>query len=81
MQALSIFELYVDLISLLKEMEPGIIRFAIQKLKENCYKDLNTDFMDKMRNLRPDIVPEVFTRLWCRTINVNEAKRRGLILN
>ena len=63
-QARELFDMYVDLIAVIKNIEPELVRQAIRVLKIEKHPKFDIKNVDHLRRLYPDEVPDVFTRLW-----------------
>ena len=46
------------------EMEPKLFKDAVKTIKKQRTFKLDMDKLKAMKRLYPDLVPDVFTRLW-----------------
>ena len=56
--------MYVDLIEIVKEIEPELVRQAIRVLKLEKHRNFDVKNVHHMKRLYPDEVPDVYTRIW-----------------
>merc|ERR1719464_689428 len=63
-EARELFDMYVDLIEIVKGIQPEIVRQAIRMLKLEKHQNFDVKNVKHMKELYPDEVPDVYTRLW-----------------
>ena len=56
--------MYVDLIEIVKEIEPELVRQAIRVLKLEKHRNFDIKNVHHTKKLYPDEVPDVYTRIW-----------------
>ena len=63
-QARELFNMYIDLIEVIKGIEPELVRQAIRVLKLEKHQNFDIQNVHHTKKLYPDEVPDVYTRLW-----------------
>ena len=63
-QAREVFNMYVDLVEVIKGIDAELVRQAIRVLKKEQHKNFDVKGVHHMKKLYPDEVPDVYTRLW-----------------
>jgi len=58
------FDCYIQLLELMIEIEPKLFRTAVRTLKKQMTFKLDFIQMKRLKKLYPDLVPNVFSRLW-----------------
>lgn len=74
--AMDIFECYLDLFETMIEMEPKLFKDAVRTIKKHRTFKFDIHKMKAMKRLYPDLVPNVFTRLWKKEYEPLELKHR-----
>lgn len=62
--ALDAFEMYVELINLLKTLEPELVANACRVLKKTLFPNFSLKPFQTIMSLYPEFTPDVFYRLW-----------------
>lgn len=62
--ALDAFEMYVELINLIKTLEPELVTKACRVLKKNLFPNFSLKPFQSIKSLYPEFTPDVFYRLW-----------------
>ena len=58
------FEMYVEMLQVMKDLEPESFKNAIMIVKEKKFPNFELKPLQHIKNLYPDFVPNVYTRLW-----------------
>ena len=77
--AVKLFDCYIDLIETMIEMEPKLFKEAVKTLKKHKSFKLDVQKMKAMKRLYPDLIPDVFTRLWKQDYEPVELRLRQTI--
>ena len=62
--AVSLFNAYIEVFELMVDMDKSLFKQAVRCLKERQDFKLDLNEMKRLKDLFPDLVPNVFTRLW-----------------
>lgn len=57
-------------------MEPKLMKDAVKTLKQQRSFSFNLDKMKALKRMYPDLVPDVFTRLWKQEYEPEERRHR-----
>lgn len=61
--AANCFEMYVEMIKLMKDLDPALFKMAMDILKRQ-FNDFKLNPVGPLVKFFPDEVPDVFSRLW-----------------
>ena len=64
LNARHLFDMYKDLIVLIQGLNPELFRQAANILKSERKAEFELKDVDRIRQLYPNDIPDVFTRLW-----------------
>ena len=76
---MKLFDCYIEVIETMIEMEPKLFKDAVKTLKKHKTFKLDVDKMKAMERLYPDLIPDVFTRLWKQDYEPVELRHRQTI--
>ena len=62
--AVTLFDTYLEVFELMMKMEPKLMKDAVKTIKQHRSCQLNLDKMKVLKRMYPEMVPDVFTRLW-----------------
>lgn len=75
--AVSLFNSYLRLFDIMIELEPDLFRTALKTLKKKKDFQFDMEQVKKFRRLYPELVPNVFLRLWKQDYEPKELERRN----
>jgi|LakMenEpi03Aug12_release.lakeMendotaPanAssembly.Ray.scaffolds.fasta_scaffold664375_1 hypothetical protein len=74
--AIDCFEMYVELLQVIKDLEPESFKNAIMIIKEKKFPQFELKPLSHIKQLYPDFVPDVYTRLWETRLEPKESLER-----
>ena len=77
--AVTLFDCYIDIFETMIEIEPKLFKDTVKTMKKHRTFHLNIDKMKAMKRLYPDLIPNVFTRLWKQDYEPVEQRHRMLM--
>ena len=78
--AVSMFNAYVQVLTIIAEMEPKLFSAAVKSLKRSSSFILEPERVKRTARLYPDLVPNVFYRIWKQEYEPVEKERRHEML-
>lgn len=74
--ALQAFEMHIQLIDLMKTMEPELYSFCIRELRATMYPEFKLRTSLEIQSMCPQFVPDVFKRLWNKDVYSRDEIRK-----
>jgi len=80
MNAISLFEAYIEVFDVMSRTEPKLLKTAVAEIKKKKSFNLNMKQLKRIKRLYPLMVPFVFSRLWDKELEPEQAMLREKIV-
>lgn len=73
---MAVFDIYIQIVEIMMTMEPHLFKEAVRTLRIDQKFKFDFAKMTYFKKLYPELVPNVFTRLWNQNLEPKEKQRK-----
>ena len=78
---MTLFDAYLMVYELMVKLDPKLFRNAVRSIKKHRSFKLDIPYIKRIKKIYPDMIPDVFERLWCHQPDGKERLLKRKIFN